>query len=164
MSMSGYNMYKSYCEPPTEVVSKLKADTDKGLNCCVFSPAGNIVATGGDDFYLRLWDVNTYSSENKAFKPFLCPISAVAWNAMGSMIAVAGTDQQIGLVRTRPTIGLVKKFSGHSECITALNFNRSGKQVISGSSDRTVRVWDTTTGDMIKQVPCMSTITCMNVN
>ena len=130
----------------------------------MFSPAGNVLATGGDDYFLRLWDVSSGSHDNRAFKPFLCPISAVGWNPQGYMLAVAGTDQQIGLVRTRPSFGLVKKFSGHSECITALHFNRAGKHVFSGSSDRTVRVWDVQTGEMVKQIPTMSTVTCMDVN
>jgi len=81
MSMSQYTSMKIYCEPPTEVVSKLKTD-DKGLNCIAFSPAGNCIATGGDDYYLRLWDA-VHGHDNKAFKPFLCPLSSIAWNPHG---------------------------------------------------------------------------------
>jgi WD40 repeat protein len=90
MSMSQYSSMKVYCEPPTQVVSKLKTD-DKGLNCIAFNPMGNCVATGGDDHYVRLWDASM-GHDSKAFKPFLCPISAIAWNPQGGIVACAGTD------------------------------------------------------------------------
>jgi len=52
---------------------------------------GNCVATGGDDHYIRLWDASM-GHDSKAFKPFLCPISAIAWNPQGAIVACAGTD------------------------------------------------------------------------
>lgn len=129
----------------------------------VFGPAGNVVATGGDDNFLRLWDVAA-GHDNKAFKPFLCPLSAVAWNPQGNYLAVAGTDNQMAMMRTRPAFGIVKKFSGHSDCISSLLFSRTTKHLISGSHDRTTRIWDTNSGEQIKQIPSMSAVTCMDIN
>lgn len=84
MAMSGPMVasHKVYNEPPTELVTRLQSD-DKGLNTVSFSPGGSVVATGGDDNFLRLWDVSSHGRDNKAFKPFLCPLSAVAWNPQG---------------------------------------------------------------------------------
>lgn len=129
----------------------------------MFAPSGTQVATAGDDYYLRLWDAS-HGHDSKAFKPFLCPISALCWNPQGNMIAVAGTDNQMGIVNTRPNLSLGRKFSGHSDCITALHFSHATRHLVSGSADRTVRVWDISSGKEVKQNPVMSAVTCMDVN
>lgn len=70
----------------------------------------------------------------------------------------------MALLKTKPSFGIAKKYSGHSDCITSVTFSRTTKHLISGSNDRTVRVWDVNSGDQVKQVPCMSAVTCMDVN
>lgn len=129
----------------------------------MFSPYGSSIATGGDDYFVRLWDAN-HGTDSKAIKPFLCPISALSWNAQGNLLAVAGTDNQMALINTRPSLSLGRKFSGHSDCITALHFSHATKHLISGSADRTVRVWDISTSKEVKQIPVMSSVTCMDIN
>jgi WD40 repeat protein len=44
----------------------------------------------------------------------------------------------------------VKSLIGHSESIRAIAFSRDGKYLVSGSNDRTVRLWDITTGQLIR--------------
>ena len=138
MSMSSYSSMKVYCAPPQEVAYKLKSG-EKGLNSCAFSPFGGILATAGDDHYLRIWEDGT---ESKSFKPFLCPLSTVVFNANGSLIGVAGTDEQIAIINRKPNMNIRQKFSGHGDCINSLHFDKANKHMLSGSADRTVRIWD----------------------
>lgn len=77
---------------------------------------------------------------------------------------MAGVDQQIAFCKIKPNFSIYKKFSGHSDFVTALKFNNSSRHLISGSSDRTVRVWDVTTGEQAKQIQCLSAVTCLDVN
>ena len=57
-------------------------------------------------------------------------------------MAVAGTDRQIAILKTRPSFSMLKKFSAHSDVVTALNFGMDTKLLVSGSVDKTVRIWD----------------------
>ena len=40
----------------------------------------------------------------------------------------------------------LRKFEGHTDRVRSVSFSGDGKQVVSGSWDKTVRVWDTQTG------------------
>ncbi|HTU88880.1 MAG TPA: hypothetical protein VMF69_02175, partial [Gemmataceae bacterium] len=46
--------------------------------------------------------------------------------------------------------GLVATMKGHSEAVYAVAFTPDGKYVVSGSGDRTLKVWDSATGKEIK--------------
>ncbi|KAF7348802.1 WD40 repeat-like protein [Mycena venus] len=44
---------------------------------------------------------------------------------------------------------LLKVFHGHSQWVRSVAISRDGTQIVSGSADQTVRIWDSETGDMI---------------
>lgn len=48
-----------------------------------------------------------------------------------------------------PAVGLVRSFSGHQHSVTCVAFSPDGKQAVTGSWDRTVRLWDVATGQPV---------------
>ena len=80
-------------------------------------------------------------------------VDCVAWNATEGLLATAGR-QRIGLwkIREGDDPVLVKYLEGHGSVVTSVSFDSSGERLISASLDRTVRVWDTTTGDELLKV------------
>src|SRR5438876_253954 len=53
----------------------------------------------------------------------------------------------VGKVDTWPAI--LNVFEGHTSGVTSVAFSGDGKQVVSGSWDYTVQVWDAQTGDLV---------------
>ena len=43
---------------------------------------------------------------------------------------------------------MVRILEGHSDGVTSVAFSSDGTQVVSGSYDNTVRIWDVATGDI----------------
>ncbi len=44
----------------------------------------------------------------------------------------------------------IKTLSGHTDCITSLCYSFNDKKILSGSSDKTIKIWDEQTESNIK--------------
>jgi WD40 repeat protein len=53
---------------------------------------------------------------------------------------------------------------GHTESIHSVAWSQNGKRVISGSDDRTVRVWDTETWKCLKVLEHQNVVRCVSIN
>jgi WD40 repeat protein len=47
---------------------------------------------------------------------------------------------------------LLMTLTGHSNWVTSVSFSPDGSQIVSGSRDKTIRVWDAVTGKIIKEL------------
>ena len=52
-------------------------------------------------------------------------------------------------------------FQGHTDCVNGVCFSPDGKTVASGSLDNSVRVWDATTGKLLRTLPADDADTCL---
>ena len=54
--------------------------------------------------------------------------------------------------KQQSTAGELRRFEGHKGWVPGLAFSPSGRHVVTGGKDRTVRVWDTQTGKEIRRL------------
>ena len=107
----------------------------------VFSPDGKLIASGGYDSRLRLWDANTghHIATLRGGGP------AVAFSPDGELLANAyGGDGIIGTiglwdVHTGELRHILKEYHG---LLTCLAFSQDGKTLVSSSGDSEVIFWD----------------------
>jgi WD40 repeat protein len=108
-----------------------------------FSPDGAWLATGGEEFTLKIWDVQT-GRELKSQRGHGGDIYAVATSPDGRWVASAGEDSTVKVWDSHNEFKLDHSFRGHTGIVCSLAFSSDGKRLYSGSRDKTVKVWDLT--------------------
>lgn len=110
------------------------------LHDVAFLPDGNGLVTVDADQALRLWHLPEAAKEiaNDG-----APYQVAAVSVDGKLYAVAGQSggKHAVIVRERDSGKVVATLTGHEAAVTALAFDKSGNRLITGSADKTVRVW-----------------------
>lgn len=113
-------------------------------------PAGKEVVTISEDKLIRIWDVETRECVGEIRPPIgpgtVGSLKAAAVSPDGKLLAVGGVWHK----DSTPPIMLfdldsgkrLGTCSGHTANVLALAFTPDGGKLISGSADKTVRVWD----------------------
>jgi WD40 repeat protein len=109
------------------------------VNAIAFSPDGQYLAAGINDYSILVFDTATGKS-NQPFTGHLCLVSCVAFSPDGKRLASGSEDWTVKLWDIevgRATLTL----SGHKGRIRDLAFSTDGTLLASASEDATVRVW-----------------------
>jgi WD40 repeat protein len=107
----------------------------------VFSPSGDLVATGTAGFYLALWDTATWQVR-RIINLNGDSVCAMAFSPDGRTLAVAtayASEFELRDVATGARVGLLE---AHTDNARAVAFSPDGKTVITGAADGTLRLWD----------------------
>ncbi|XP_060526164.1 autophagy-related protein 16-1 isoform X2 [Cylas formicarius] len=126
---------------PTKVHARFDAHEGE-VNAVKWSPVDRLVATGGADRKVKLWDVSKGSHEYKGvLVGSNAGVMAVDFDPSGSLLLGASNDNAIRVwtivdQRIRHTL------TGHSGKVMAGKFLGDASKVVTGSHDRTLKIWD----------------------
>ncbi|MEC4850881.1 MAG: DnaJ domain-containing protein, partial [Jaaginema sp. PMC 1079.18] len=130
------------------------------IQSLAFHPNKPIIASAGDDKTINLWDLNT----NKLIYSFFGhtrPVYALAFHPSGNTLIAGDFNNQITSwnLKTR----FYRNFENHHRTshdglvyTVACNQN----YLVSGSADKTLRLWHPVTGKLIKTIPAHEGIVC----
>lgn len=130
-------------------VAKLAAHTDE-VTALAFLPDkdSTTFASAGGDHFIKLWNIETNQVTLKIDAG--CGVLAIAFSADGKTLYSAGDDNLICRweVATGKQTGVFKGHEGIVVSLIALD-----KTIISGSLDKTIRIWDAQTTELKRTLP-----------
>jgi WD40 repeat protein len=109
-----------------------------------FSPDGKLLATGGYRT-VKLWE-RPAARKVRDLPALAAKPRSIAVSPDGAWFAVGEESGMIELFAASGE-GPAKSFSGHTGPVLALAFSADGKQILSGSSDKSLRVWNVAEGN-----------------
>jgi WD40 repeat protein len=129
-----------------------------------FNPAGTLVAGGSGDGRLRIYDLSKGALAKDIVAhgtpPMPQAVYCLAWSPDGTLVATGSQDTALKLwnaasgALVREVKGFKEKESpkGHQEAVLTVAFSPDGKQIASGSMDRTIKIWNVADGSLVREL------------
>lgn len=130
-----------------------KLDHDAAVYAAAVSPDGLLVATASGEGEVALWNVAT-GKQVAIQKGHNDAVYGIAFSPDGKSLASAGGSTDGGDTACRiwkvDGLTLTKELTGHERQVYGVAFSPDGKTIATGSSDKTIRIWDIKTGESTK--------------
>ncbi|TQN74295.1 Protein sof1 [Colletotrichum shisoi] len=101
----------------------------------------SILGSTGADRSIILWDIRTAMPLTKTTMTFAC--NSLSWNPMEAFNFVVGSeDHNCYMFDMRKFDRALNVYKGHVAAVMSVEFSPTGEELVSGSYDRTVRIWN----------------------
>lgn len=157
-------MSKLFVDSAVKVTSRIVTHVSQSVrahatevNSVCFNASGKILFSGSSDGTVRAWDASSCRAMGEyrgvgTAHPLLC----VRVSEDGEMVLGTGSDRKCFVWRVG-TGRVFQTLTGHKGKVLAAEFSTvSLSQVITGSSDRSMRVWDVHRGVSVQSINCRS--------
>nr|XP_020477447.1 autophagy-related protein 16-1 isoform X1 [Monopterus albus]XP_020477450.1 autophagy-related protein 16-1 isoform X1 [Monopterus albus]XP_020477452.1 autophagy-related protein 16-1 isoform X1 [Monopterus albus]XP_020477453.1 autophagy-related protein 16-1 isoform X1 [Monopterus albus]XP_020477454.1 autophagy-related protein 16-1 isoform X1 [Monopterus albus]XP_020477455.1 autophagy-related protein 16-1 isoform X1 [Monopterus albus]XP_020477456.1 autophagy-related protein 16-1 isoform X1 [M len=160
-SASSFSTSPENTEAPSGVCAEVRVPStalhvfeahDGEVNAVKFSPGSRLLATGGTDRRVKLWEVIAGHCEPKgALTGSNAGITSIDFDSAGSYLLAASNDFA-SRIWTVDDYRLRHTLTGHSGKVLSARFLLDNARIVSGSYDRTLKLWD------LRSKVCMKTV------
>lgn len=160
-SANSFSTSPESSEAPSGVCAEVRVPTtalhvfeahDGEVNAVRFSPGSRLLATGGMDRRVKLWEVVAGHCEPKgALTGSNAGITSIEFDSAGSYLLAASNDFA-SRIWTVDDYRLRHTLTGHSGKVLSARFLLDNARIVSGSYDRTLKLWD------LRSKVCMKTV------
>jgi WD40 repeat protein len=119
--------------------------------CMAISSNGQQIATGGEDQKIRIWDADSGSLVGDPLNlPNSSSVTSVSFSLDDLLMVIGSSDGVVQVCDTKLNKSIIKSL-GHTLAVRSAMFSPSGSLIASVSDDKTCRLWDPRTGDMVTE-------------
>jgi autophagy-related protein 16 len=124
---------------PSKPLYSIKAHREDA-SCVVYDGTNlNLVATSSSDATVRVWDTSNGQLQATFSGGGSLPMTGV--DMSGGLVTCCGADKTCRVWQYK-TKRLIHQLAGHSQKITCVKLFPGEKNIVTGSADRSIRVWD----------------------
>lgn len=120
------------------------------ITALAMNPEGTLLASGGDDGLVKLWDPRT-GDRLETLVGHEGSIETLAISPDGTFLVSAGADRTVRLWDLA-TLSERLQLQGHTELINSVAISPDSRWIASGSADRTIRLWQADSGQLLRTV------------
>lgn len=136
---------------PRLMITSTRAHEREGF-ALDYSMTGDAIATGGGENAVHVFGARpTFTDRPRRIAGFSGAITSVHHSPNGELLLASSVDKSIRLFFAR-TDRSHHALTGHSSKIQRAVFMPSSAMVVSGSADRTIKLWDVDRGSCLKTV------------
>ncbi|OLL21793.1 Periodic tryptophan protein 2 [Neolecta irregularis DAH-3] len=113
-----------------------------GIEAVEFAKRGTIMFSASLDGSLRAWDLIRYRNFRTFTATSRLQFSCLAVDPSGEVVCAGSIDSFDIHIWSVQTGQLLDRLAGHEGPVSSLSFSQAGGMLVSGSWDRSIRVWD----------------------
>lgn len=122
--------------------------TDSHVKALAFSPDGKKFVSGNISGKIDVWSVATKNRLGTIQEQFDISILSIAVSPTFEVIACACSNGlQIWNLKSKKITN--KIYTGYTSQVLSVSFSDDGKKIVTGGADKTIRIWDSETGQQI---------------